>query len=124
MTCRVLIVDDHAGFRRLARALLEPEGIEVVGEAVTGRDALALVTALNPDAVLLDVGLPDIDGFAVCRGIRADRPAVRVVLCSVRPITAYGARYAECGAHAFAAKDEFSAAATALMLDPGGPASA
>ncbi|MEV4517543.1 response regulator transcription factor [Dactylosporangium sp. NPDC049525] len=123
MTSRVLIVDDHAGFRGLARALLEPEGVEVVGEAATGRDALAMIAARPPDAVLLDVQLPDIDGLAVCRAIRANWPGIRVVLCSVRPIAAYGPRYAECGAHGFAAKDEFSGPATALMLGPGGPAS-
>ncbi|GAA3453568.1 response regulator [Dactylosporangium matsuzakiense] len=123
MTSRVLIVDDHADFRRLARALLEPEGVEILGEAGRGRDALAMVAALRPDAVLLDVQLPDLDGFAVCRAIRAAWPAVRVVLCSVRPTAAYGPRYAECGAHAFAAKDELTGPAVALMLGPGGPAS-
>ena len=118
VTSRVLIVDDHAGFRRLARTLLELEGFEIVGEAATGRDAVEMVARLRPDAVLLDIQLPDVNGFAVCRGIRADWPHVRVVLCSVHRVTDYGSSYAESGAHGFAAKDEFSVRQIAVMLGP------
>lgn len=74
MTSRVLIVDDHAGFRRLARSLLEQEGFTVAGEAATGRPALSLAEHVSPDAVRLDIRLPDADRFAVCRDLR-------VVLC-------------------------------------------
>ncbi|WP_432839086.1 response regulator [Dactylosporangium sp. CA-092794] len=118
MTSRVLIVDDHAGFRRLARTLLEAEGFEVAGEAATGRDAMAMVAAMRPDVVLLDIRLPDVDGFAVCRGIRAAWPHIRVVLCSVHRITDYGSSYAGSGAHGFVVKDDFSARRIALMLGP------
>jgi CheY-like chemotaxis protein len=62
----VLIVDDHAGFRSFARALLEAEGFDVLGEAADGASALGLAQQLAPELVLLDVALPDMDGFAVC----------------------------------------------------------
>src|ERR671928_1010030 len=89
---RVLIVDDHPSFRASARSLLEAEGYEVVGEAADGAEALAAVTALHPDLVLLDVQLPDIDGFEVAERLKEleDRPAV--VLTSSRD----GKDYARC----------------------------
>jgi CheY-like chemotaxis protein len=61
----VLIVDDHEGFRQVARALLEADGVEVVGEAADGESAIAEVQRLRPQLVLLDIQLPDIDGFEV-----------------------------------------------------------
>ena len=67
----LLIVDDHAGFRELARALLEAEGFDVVGEAADGESALVASRVLNPDVVLLDVALPDLDGFTVCQRLTA-----------------------------------------------------
>ena len=69
---RVLIVDDHPGFRSFARAMLEAEGFDVVGEAPDGAAALAAVRALAPEIVLLDVALPDMDGFAVCEALLDD----------------------------------------------------
>ena len=65
----LLIVDDHAGFRTFARALLESEGYDVVGEAADGASAVAAARRLRPAIVLLDIALPDIDGFAVCEQI-------------------------------------------------------
>ena len=61
----MVIVDDHPGFRSSARALLEAAGFEVVGEAGDGASGLATVDRLRPRIVLLDIQLPDIDGFAV-----------------------------------------------------------
>ena len=61
----VLIVDDHAGFRASARALLEADGFVVAGEAADGAEAVALAGALRPAIVLLDIALPGLDGFAV-----------------------------------------------------------
>jgi DNA-binding NarL/FixJ family response regulator len=106
----VLVVDDHAGFRATARRLLERDGWIVVGEAVDGASALAAAAALAPDLILLDVGLPDIDGFVVAQQLAAGtadgarRPAV--VLVSSRDRRAYGARVDASPALGFIAKDE------------------
>ncbi len=69
----ILIVDDHAGFRHQARALLEADGFVVIGEADDGATGLAAARALRPDLVLLDIGLPDIEGFAVAHELTARR---------------------------------------------------
>ena len=66
----VLIVDDHPSFRATARVLLESEGFDVVGEAEDGSSALEAVAALHPQIVLLDVQLPDLDGFEVAAQAR------------------------------------------------------
>ncbi len=68
MAHTVLIVDDHPSFRATARMLLELEGYEVVGEAPDGLSAVEEARRLQPDLVLLDVNLPDIDGFDVAPG--------------------------------------------------------
>jgi CheY-like chemotaxis protein len=78
----VLIVDDHAGFRSFARALLEAEGFDVVGEAVDGASALGLTRTLAPELVLLGVALPDMDGFAVCEALLEDGPAPAVIMAT------------------------------------------
>jgi len=82
MVRTVLVVDDHAGFRELARTLLEDGGYAVVGEARDGASALRAARTLHPDAVLLDVHLPDMDGFAVAAALAREKPAPRVVLTS------------------------------------------
>ena len=112
MALRVLIVDDNASFRSLARRLLVSGGMEVVGEAATGHGALSAVLRERPDVVLLDIGLPDLDGFVVCERLRAlDLP---VVLCSVR--TPHGDRVAGSGAVGFLAKERLSADELARLL--------
>ena len=63
----VVIIDDHPSFRASARAILEAEGFDVVGEAADGSSGIAAARMLAPDVILLDVQLPDMDGFAVCR---------------------------------------------------------
>lgn len=116
MAVRVLIVDDSASFRWWARKLLASGGMEVIGEEATGRGALATAVLLRPDVVLLDIGLPDLDGFTVCR--RLHDANLRVVLCSVRARPNFGDRIAQCGASGFLAKERISAAALmALLLD-------
>jgi two-component system nitrate/nitrite response regulator NarL len=109
----VLIVDDHAPFRRMARRLLEAGGFSVVGEAGDGASALAAAAALGPDVVLLDVLLPDMDGFAVARCL-AERPGgAVVVLTSSRSALELGQRLEQAPAAGFIAKDALSAAALA-----------
>ncbi|MBI5106214.1 MAG: response regulator transcription factor [Solirubrobacterales bacterium] len=78
----VLIVDDHAGFRALARKLLAAEGWEVVGEAGDGAEALTEARRLHPELVLLDLNLPDGSGLDVAERLAATDPAPQVVLTS------------------------------------------
>jgi DNA-binding NarL/FixJ family response regulator len=112
----ILIVDDHPAFRQSARALLEAEGFEVVGEAVDGRSAIAEVARLRPSVVLLDVQLPDLDGFAVAArlGEGVDPPAV--ILTSTRDAGSYRRRLARSGALDFVPKSELSGAVLASLL--------
>jgi DNA-binding NarL/FixJ family response regulator len=109
----VLIVDDFAPFRAMARALLEADGFEVVGEAVDGVEARASVRALRPEIVLLDVQLPGEDGFAVAAGLAGD---VRVVMTSSREQAQYRRALALPGAPPFIATSQLSGAALAAAL--------
>ena len=116
MAKRVLIVDDHEPFRTMARSLLEGAGYVISGEAADAAEALAAVIADAPDAVLLDVQLPDRDGFSVATALMAmGRPAV--VLISSREAEDYGRRVAACGARGFIAKSKLSVAAFAALVD-------
>ncbi len=105
----VLIVDDHADFRAVARVLVTRGGFQVVGEAATGGEALAAAARLRPQVVLLDVGLPDIDGFTVSRELVRLDPTVKIVLCSVRGRGDYGPQVDTCGAGGFLTKSRLSA---------------
>ena len=78
----VLIVDDHPDFRASARALLEAEGFAVVGEAASGREAISEVERVRPQVVLLDIQLPDLDGFWVAERLAAVPGSPAVVLIS------------------------------------------
>jgi two-component system nitrate/nitrite response regulator NarL len=107
----VLIVDDYAAFRRLARKLLEAGGFKVVGEAADGASALALVAQLDPDLVLLDVLLPDLDGFAVASRLAAQPERPLVVLTSSREANELASQLENAPAAGFIHKDDLSAAA-------------
>jgi DNA-binding NarL/FixJ family response regulator len=116
MRKRVLIVDDHEPFRAVARRLLEDAGYVVAGEAEDAVGAIAAVAEHAPDAVLLDVQLPDADGFSVATHLRKrDGPAV--VLISSRESDDYGRRVAECGARGFIPKSKLSAARFAALVE-------
>ena len=112
----VLIVDDHASFRDAAGALLESDGFRVVGEAADGESALTAVAWLQPQIVLLDVQLPDMDGFAVAAELAARPGAPVVVLVSSRDATAYAARLGDTPALGFLAKRDLSGAALAAIV--------
>lgn len=117
----ILIVDDHASFRLQARALLETQGFEVVGEAPDGLAAIELAGSLRPEIVLLDIGLPDFDGFEVARKLAAGDAGPAVVLTSSREAAAYGPRLASSPAVGFIAKDELSGPALAALVARGRP---
>ena len=104
----VLIVDDHDGFRAYARDLLAMADFEVVAEAADGRAALLQARRLRPMVVLLDVRLPDMDGFAVARELRRRALPPTVVLVSTRDAADYGRRVAESGAAGFISKSRLS----------------
>jgi DNA-binding NarL/FixJ family response regulator len=108
VTARVLIVDDHASFRSLARRLLVADGFDVVGEAGDAADALDAVRSLAPDVVLLDIRLPDLDGFGVAEVLAGDDDAPTVVLVSSRARADYGRRVDTSPARGFIAKDDLS----------------
>jgi two-component system response regulator EvgA len=114
---RILVVDDHPSFRSSARALLAAEGYEVVGEAEDGAAALAAVDELAPELVLLDIQLPDMDGFDVARQLLARDPALRIVLISSRDRNQYGPLIEQCGALGFVAKVDLSRSALEPLLE-------
>ncbi len=107
----VLVVDDHQPFRLAARALVDrTAGFEVVGEAGTGEEAVALAGDLRPDLVLLDIKLPGIDGIAACRAVLADRPATTVVLLSTYQPADLPEGALDTGAAAYVRKEDLTPA--------------
>jgi DNA-binding NarL/FixJ family response regulator len=113
----VLVVDDHAGFRAAARAMLEADGFAVVGEAVDGADAVRLADRLDPDVVLLDVHLPDMDGFAVSELLARLSPRPAVVLVSSRSIADLRRRVAASPVAGFLPKHHLSGAALGALVE-------
>ena len=115
----VLIVDDHAPFRNAARLLLEGAGFEVVGESEDAAGAMEAATRLQPAIVLLDIGLPDGDGFEVAERLaEGDDPPV-VILISSREVAWYRRRLADSPARGFIAKGELSAGAVEALAGGG-----
>ena len=112
----VLIIDDHADFRASARALLEADGFQVIGEAGDGGSGVRLARELRPSIVLLDIALPDLDGFAVA-GQLADLPdPPSVVLISSRERSAYGRRIDAAAARGFLSKRQISGPAITALV--------
>src|SRR5918997_2302883 len=116
MNRTVLIVDDHPSFRASARMLLEAEGFDVIGEAEDGESALRAVRELQPDLVLLDVQLPDIDGIEVAARLTANGSAPAIVLTSSRDLADLGPVRDRCDVRGFIPKAELSGAALEALL--------
>lgn len=112
----VLIVDDHAAFRAAARELLEADGFQVIGEAADGGQGVTMAATLRPAIVLLDVALPDTDGFAVAAILAATAHAPAVVLVSSREPGVYGRRVDDAPVRGFLPKGSLSGAAIRALL--------
>ncbi|MBP7687190.1 MAG: response regulator transcription factor, partial [Thermoflexales bacterium] len=105
MTTRLLLVDDHAVVRSGLRMLLENQaGLEIVGEAGTGREALALVKELQPNMVLMDIGLPDMSGIEVTRQIKQQWPGVSVVALTIHEDEEYFFKMLQAGVSGYVPK--------------------
>ncbi len=104
---RVLTVDDHGTFREAARALIAAtDGFEAVGEATTGEEGVLAARRLHPDLVLMDVRLPDIDGYEAARRIAPLQPEILIVLVSAADDALVGDPGEMCGASAFVRKED------------------
>ena len=112
----VLIVDDHPSFRASARYMLEADGYEVVGEAGDGTSAIDAVRVLHPDVVLLDIRLPDVDGFWVAERLAAQGAAPAIVLTSSRDRSDFGSELDAGPAHGFIPKSELSSEAITSLI--------
>jgi DNA-binding NarL/FixJ family response regulator len=117
MASSLVIVDDHAGFRRSARRLLESDGFVVVGEAADGASGIAQVRTRRPRVVLVDVVLPDIDGFAVAELLADEPEPVVVVLTSSREATDLVTRLARSPAKGFVHKGDLTGAALSAIVE-------
>jgi DNA-binding NarL/FixJ family response regulator len=112
----VLIVDDHPSFRASARAMLESEGFDVVGEAEDGASAIDAVAALTPEVIVLDVQLPDMTGFDVCDVLQLSGTRPDIILVSSRDGSDYGELVARSCACGFVPKDELSGDLVTALL--------
>ncbi len=113
----VLIVDDHDAFRAAARALLESDGFNVVGEVEDGVRAIRAVAALRPSIVLLDIQLPGADGFLVAEQLASIPDPPAVVLISSSDAATYGRRLVQTSARGFLTKSRLSGKALAALIE-------
>ncbi len=104
----IVIVDDDAQFRAQAAAVLAADGFVVVGVAIDGASGIEAVRAHRPDCALIDIGLPDLDGFGVANTLAFDDPMPAIVLTSSRDAAAYGPRLLSGPWLGFIPKDELS----------------
>jgi DNA-binding NarL/FixJ family response regulator len=111
----VVIVDDHAGFRKLAARLIDASGYEVIGEAANGEDAIDAVRRLQPDVLLLDVQLPDLDGFRVASELAGGRTTI--ILTSSREAGDYTQQLAQTE-HGFISKRDLTVSSIAQLIGP------
>ena len=117
MARSVLVVDDDASFRDLAARVLSGWGLEVVGEAATIADALDRAAELRPDVALVDIGLPDGDGFALTQRLRALPWPIRVVLISSDADRATAPAALRAGAAGFIPKRELAGPALRGLIE-------
>ena len=116
MRPRIVIVDDDPSFLGGLRVLLESEGFDVVGEALNGLDGVAAANRLDPDIVLVDVNLPDIDGFEVVERLAEGEGGPPVVLTSIHSAGDFGTLVEKSRARAFITKADLTGEALAGFL--------
>jgi two-component system nitrate/nitrite response regulator NarL len=116
---RVLLIDDDPDFRELARRVLSTGGLDVVGEAGDAGAGTAAAVRLRPDAILVDVGLPDRDGFTLAGDLAALPWGPRVVLTSVDPDAITNEAAMRRGACGFIPKHDLPDTGVRLLLDGG-----
>ena len=118
---RVLVVDDQAPFRGAAKRVVGmTAGFEVVGEAMTGEEAVEMAAQLEPDLVLMDINLPGINGIEAVRRIQADRPEILAFLLSTYAQTDLPDDAKTCGAVAYIHKEHFAPQLLATLWESRG----
>ncbi|MET8769138.1 MULTISPECIES: response regulator [Streptomyces] len=118
MSVNIVVVDDDPGFRRIAKTLLTARGMHVVAESEDGASALAAVRAYRPDGLLLDLHLPDHDGVAVARLLRAEEQRPRIVLTSTEQSFWSADELRQAGIETFIAKDRLFDADLKAIFGP------
>jgi DNA-binding NarL/FixJ family response regulator len=113
----VLLVDDHAAFRAIARVLIKAAGYRVVAEAADGAAALLAADKHSPDIVVLDIRLPDMSGLDVARRLTAGSAAPVVILISSGDSREYARVAREAGARGFIAKADLTSAAIRRLAE-------
>ena len=107
---RVLLADDHTLIRAGLRLVVEQQGdFTVVGEAENGRQAVAMADSLKPNVVVMDIGMPDLNGIEACLQIREAHPEIEVVMLSMHSDEGYVLRSLKAGARAYLLKDSAEA---------------
>lgn len=120
-TVRVLIVDDQAPFRNAARMVVTvTPGFDVVGEASSGEEAVAMAATLLPDLVLMDINMPGINGIETIRRLIADRADTIAFLLSTYAVADLPGDARTCGARAYINKEDFSPAVLRDLWAAGG----
>jgi two-component system NarL family response regulator len=124
MSVQILIADDHQMLRDGLRAILEKDqNVEVIGEASDGRTAVEMARTLLPDVVVMDIGMPDLNGVEATRQIKAESPAVKVIALSRHSDKRYVVRMLEAGASGYVLKsgayDELRRAVEAVSRGEG-----
>jgi DNA-binding NarL/FixJ family response regulator len=117
---KILVVDDSPQFRDVAAALLAERGIELLAEAADADQALHAAARACPDGILLDINLPDSDGFTVAAALAAQCPAARIVLTSADVAYVPAQLLADCAAIAFVPKEELAGTDLGALFTPAG----
>jgi DNA-binding NarL/FixJ family response regulator len=117
-TIRALLVDDSPQFLAVAREFLAAQpGIEIAGAALSGLEALDLIERLHPDVVLLDLFMPEMNGFEATKKIKAEAGAPRIIIVTMEDHAALRAAAAEHGADGFVAKSALPTQLLPLIRD-------